>query len=70
VVSAVCFNVALEAARLAVASDGKGTGQQSVIGTWTDAEKTNEAQRCGWMLIRCTPRPWRMGRASSGSRTR
>ena len=52
-VSAVYFNVALEAPRLAIASDGKGAGQQSIIGTWTDAEKTNEAQFCGWMLIRC-----------------
>jgi hypothetical protein len=47
VASAICFNLALEAARLAVASDGKGDGHQSVSGTWTDAEKTNEAQLRG-----------------------
>ena len=52
-VSAVCFDFALETARLAVASDVKSVVNQSVCGTWMDAEKINEAQPCGWMLIRC-----------------
>jgi hypothetical protein len=55
-VCAVCFNFALETAQLAVASEGKGVGYQSACITWTDAEKTNEAQHCGWMLIRCNTR--------------
>jgi len=48
-----CFNFVQEAARLAVASDGKRTGHHSVNRTCTDAEKTYDAQLCGWILIRC-----------------
>ena len=48
-----CFNFAQEAARLAVASDGKRAGHHSVNRTWTDAVQTCDAQLCGWLLIRC-----------------
>lgn len=33
--------------------DGRGVGHQSVGGTWRDAEKSNEAQLCGLLVIRC-----------------
>ena len=41
---------------VAVEYDGMGVGHQSVSGTWSDAQKSNEAALCGWLLIRCNAR--------------
>lgn len=46
---------------LAIEYDGMGVGHQSISGTWADADKSNEAQLCGWMLLRCNARTVRLG---------
>lgn len=38
---------------VAVEYDGIGVGHQSIGGTWRDAEKSNEGQLSGWLVIRC-----------------
>lgn len=48
--------------QVAVEYDGSGVGHQSIRGTWTDQEKSNEAILCGWRLIRCNPMTTRTGK--------
>lgn len=48
--------------KVAVEYDGSGVGHQSISGTWADQEKSNEAQLCGWRLIRCNPMTTRTGK--------
>lgn len=50
---------------VAVEYDGMGVGHQSISGTWADAEKSNEAQLCGWLLIRCNARTWQDGKCQA-----
>lgn len=56
------FDWALPADLVAVEYDGRGVGHQSVSGTWADADKSNEAALCGWLLIRCNVETARSGK--------
>lgn len=56
------FDWALPVHFLAVEYDGRGVGHQSISGTWADAEKSNEAALCGWVLVRCNVQTARDGR--------
>lgn len=59
------FDWADAASRVAVEYDGRGVGHQSVSGTWADSEKSNEAQLCSWVLIRCNVETTRNGKCQS-----
>ncbi len=55
------FDAAKPEIMLAVEYDGHGVGHQSISGTWADADKSNEAQMVGWMILRCNVATARSG---------